>query len=105
MNVLAENCALQLWSEHIREQQIGHGLQTISGRRMPGNINPKIAQLLNQTPNFGTAGPDFGRDFCPAYDDRGVGNEKTDNAPQPGVSLWSRLMYRGRSRPRLTFWP
>ena len=59
---------------------------------MAGNINPKVAQLLNQTPNFGTAGPDFGRNFCPTYDDRGVGDEKTHNAPQPGVGLGNRLM-------------
>ena len=99
MNVLAENCALQLWGEHIREQQIGHGLQTISRRWMSRNIDSKIAQLLNQAPNLRTAGPDLRRDFGPAHDNRGVGNEKTHNAAQPGVSLRSRLMWRGHSRP------
>src|SRR5580704_16626303 len=33
---------------------------------------PQDRATADQTPNFGTAGPDFGRDFCPAYDDRGV---------------------------------
>jgi len=54
---------------------------------MSSNINSKVAQLLNQSPNFRTAGTNLRREFCSAHDDSSVIDEKTHNASQPGVSL------------------
>jgi len=72
---------------------------------MPGNINSKIPQLLNQTPNFRTAGADFLRNFCSANNYGGVSDEQAHDASQPGVRLWPELVRRGRSRPRTSVWP
>src|ERR1700676_4645126 len=104
MNALAENCALQLRGEHIWQQQIGHGLQTVSSGEMSGNIHSKIAELLNQSPNFRTAGTDLGRDLRSAYDDSGVSHEKTHNATQSRVGLRRELMGRGHSCTRTPVW-
>src|SRR5579863_5750167 len=71
---------------------------------MPGNINSQIAQLLNQTPNLRATCAYLRCDFCSAHDDRGVSDEKTDNASQPGVSLCRSLLWQGHSCSRPPFW-
>ncbi len=64
---------------------------------MSRNVNPKLSQLLNQTPNFRTARADLVRDFRSANDNRGVGNEKTHSAPQSRVRLSRERVLHGHS--------
>jgi len=54
---------------------------------MSRNVNPKLAQLLNQTPDFRTAGADLGRDFRSTDHDGSMSDEKTHNAPQARIRL------------------
>jgi len=54
---------------------------------MTGNIDSKLAQLLNQSPHFGSATPDLICYFGSAHDDRGMRDEKTYDSVQTGVTL------------------
>jgi hypothetical protein len=71
---------------------------------MTCNLNSKIAQLLNQTPNLRTTGADLGCDLCSAYNYRGMINEETHNASQSDVSLCRRFLWRRDARARFADW-
>jgi hypothetical protein len=61
---------------------------------MTGNVDAKLAQLLNQSPYFGAAGADLSRDLGSAYDDGGMGNKQTHDAPQSGIALGREFVRR-----------
>jgi hypothetical protein len=67
---------------------------------MASDIDSKVAQLLNQTPDFRAAGADLRRDFRSAYNHGGMIDEKADNASQPGVSLCRSLLGQARCYAR-----
>jgi hypothetical protein len=54
---------------------------------MTRNVDSKLAQLLNQSPNFGTAGPNLGSYFGSTNDYGGMRNKKTHNASQSSIAL------------------
>src|ERR1700677_1101060 len=92
MNVLAEKCPLQLRSQHIRQQQVGHRLQAVPGRRMASDIDSKITELLNQAPNFGTVGANLGSNFRSADHASGMIDDYSDSASQAGIRLCRSLL-------------
>ncbi len=105
MNVRAEDRALQRRRQHVRQQQIGHGLKLVAGRRMPGNLNSQRAQLLHQSPDFGPAGANLVGNLGAAHDDGGVLHQQPHNPPQPQIRpLRRKLVWSRATRPRTRRW-
>ena len=90
MDFRAEDRAREKRREHVRQQQIGHSLQLITGRRMSGDVNPERAQLLHQPPDLGAAGTDFVGDLGAADHDGGVVHQQTHNPSQSQIRLLRR---------------
>ncbi len=65
----------------------GIGLQAISRRRMPRDLDAKLAQLLNQSPYLGAAGADLFGDLGAADHDRGMVHQQAHDASQAGIGL------------------
>ena len=98
MKVRAEDRALQGRRKHVGQQQIGHRLKLVAGRRMPGNFNSQSAQLLYQAPHFGAARTNLVGDLGAAHDHGSVVHQQTHNPPQAQV----RPLRRGIVWPRAT---
>jgi hypothetical protein len=64
---------------------------------MTGNIDSKLAQLLNESPHFGTAATDLICYFGSTHNDGGMSNKKTHNSAQTGITLRREFMRRNRS--------
>ncbi len=71
--------------KELREEQIGHRPQLVSGGGMTGDIYPETAQLLDQAPNFRAVRAQLFADLGTAYDDGCVFGEQANNAAQADV--------------------
>jgi hypothetical protein len=67
---------------------------------MAGNIDSEIAQSLNQSPNFRTAGANLRCHFRSANHDGSVCDEKAHNTSQTGIALRRNFLRRRRSHTR-----
>ena len=85
MNFLREDGALQKRSQHVRQQQVRHSLELVTGRGMPRDLNSQRAQLLNQSPDLRAIGADLVGDLGAADDDGGVVHEQPDDPPQAQI--------------------
>src|SRR5271156_4199546 len=85
MDLVVEDCAAKQRGEDFRQQEIRDGLELISGGRMAGDIHTEAAQLLNETPDFGTIGRNLLRDFCSADDDGGMLHQEAHDAAEANV--------------------
>jgi len=64
---------------------------------MTRNVDSKLSQLLNQSPNFRTAGADLGSYFGSTNDYGGMRNQKTHNASQASIAVRREFLRRRRS--------
>ena len=85
VNARSEHRASQQRTEDVREQQIGDGIQLVAGRRMPGNLQTQLAEMLYRTPYLGAAGAQLFGNARTADDYRCVIAQQTNNAAQAGV--------------------
>jgi len=72
MNARGEERPAHQRPNDIRQQQIGDGLQLVARRRMPGDANTQLAQVLDGTPNFRARRTQLLRNARPADDQRRV---------------------------------
>ena len=99
MNLGIEDGAANQRPEDFGQQEIRHGLELISGGRMSGNIDTEAAQLLNQSPDFGTIGRNLLRDFRAAYHDGCMLHQEAHDAAETNVGglLMGCGSYRARN--------
>ena len=73
--------------DDIREQEIGNSAKLITGGGVSGDVNAKLAELLDEAPDFRASRADFFGDLGAAHDDGGIVGEQADNASKTGVGL------------------
>ena len=66
---------------------------------MAGHVNAQAAQLLNQSPDFGTAGRNFLGDLGAADDDSGMFHQQANDVTEAEISGLG-LMRRRHPAPR-----
>ena len=89
MNLLKDG-ALDKRREDIRQEKIGNRAQLVSGGRVSCNLDAQRAQLLDETPDLGTAGTDFVSDLRSADHDGGVVHQQANDATEAHVSFLAR---------------
>ena len=82
---LAKDCALQRRRQHLRQEQVWHRAQLIPRRRMASDIHAQSAQLLNQTPYFGSTGSNLFGNLGAAGDNSGMAHQQPNDAAQPNI--------------------
>lgn len=85
MNVLRENRAFDERREYFGEKKVGDCAELISRSGMARDIDAERTKLLNQAPDLGAAGPDFGRDLGAADDNCSVVDQKLHDAAETGI--------------------
>src|SRR6185312_648751 len=65
--------------DDIRVQEIGNSAKLITGGGVSGDVNAKLAELLDEAPDFRASRAD--------HDDGGIVGEQADNASKTSVGL------------------
>src|SRR5437016_2025802 len=74
------------WAEDGSQAQLGYRAQVIRSSGIACHVNPEAAQLLKQSPDFGTAGRNFLGDRGAADYDRGMFHQQANDVTEAEIN-------------------